>query len=364
MKFISLFAASLTFLSSAVSAEVISPNGKAQVIKVRGRKSITIDSTVRGNSTSVLSLTLQAPQGSRVSLKQSQVKGRSARAKAPVAWKVPLRDPGQIQSLTSERGCIQMSPGGSGEEETSVAPLSPQKLEELQQFILNLRAILGDRFVVGHICPSLSTEQIDQATESLRSAFGGEWNRENTCLFLDSEFINHFDPLGDEQSLTALSRSLALRTTVQRTALIRKDACASGATKYRLSVRIDLPQHARADEVVVALDEKTYEGGKAATIKPVSEGMYAPSPLVLMETITACGQDLSMVKWTRGKPKVTPIELRDLVIYRDMTLNRSTVGEVLGGGEASFDLENQGAAYGVCFELIQKRQSVNGYPIS
>jgi hypothetical protein len=43
-------------------------------------------------------------------------------------------------------------------------------------------------------------------------------------------------------------------------------------------------------------------GGSEATIKPVSDGMYAPEPLLLMNYLGFCGQRINIVKWKRGKP--------------------------------------------------------------
>jgi hypothetical protein len=104
-------------------------------------------------------------------------------------------------------------------------------------------------------------------------------------------------------------------------------------------------------------------GGSEATIKPVSDGMYAPEPLLLMNYLGLCGQRINIVKWKRGKPvSRTAAKVFDLIQYRDFVLTRTPIGPYLTGGEASIELFDRNSGYGACFELERKRQRVNGYP--
>jgi hypothetical protein len=110
--------------------------------------------------------------------------------------------------------------------------------------------------------------------------------------------------------------------------------------------------------------ERRYTGSRAASIKPVSDGMFAPSPLLMMSSLYS-REAITQSRWSRaGKlQRKTPVRIENYVYYRGLSLTRSVVTNLLRqGGKATFDLSNGERAYSVCFKMQRIRQRVNGYP--
>ena len=150
-----------------------------------------------------------------------------------------------------------------------------------------------------------------------------------------------------------------------------KDACAQSAIPSLLRVSVDLSKVKRSRfkngvTVNAAALERTYTGSRAASIKPVSDGKYAPRPLLIMARAAPGREAVRVVRWKQGKPRIerTYNDL-DSASYRGLSLMRVPVD--LPGGWASVDLlddESFTQGYGVCLEMIRRRQRVNGYPSS
>jgi hypothetical protein len=113
--------------------------------------------------------------------------------------------------------------------------------------------------------------------------------------------------------------------------------------------------------------EVTYRGSKAASIKPVSDGMFAPNPLLLMSSISPYSEGIFQTKW-KANGSISLMRTVPIVAYagyRNLTLTRSVVTSLLAeGGKATFDITDGRTAYSVCFAMKRTRQSKNGYPIA
>ncbi|MCB0333621.1 MAG: hypothetical protein KDD55_08995, partial [Bdellovibrionales bacterium] len=141
--------------------------------------------------------------------------------------------------------------------------------------------------------------------------------------------------------------------------------------KHLIKIELDLkevPQEVKDIGVTlkVSLSTNHHGEGKQASIKPESEGRYAPRPIILMNYLDGvCGHRIDTVKW-KSKNKVQwrkELEIYSLLAYQDMVLSLALVDSVLpDSGKATFELYDGTSAYSVCFELKQKRQTANGYP--
>ncbi len=159
--------------------------------------------------------------------------------------------------------------------------------------------------------------------------------------------------------------------TVTIDGAFQKDSCRTGNTPWRLVVSFDLRKVDRnalknGIAVKVAAREITYGGSRAASIKPVSDGKYAPRPLLLMARTGAFNEAARVVRWSKGKPRVEKVyEKLDSAFYQGLSLVRTPVE--LPGGFATvelLDIKGFSRGYGVCLEMTRRRQYVNGYPIS
>ena len=122
---------------------------------------------------------------------------------------------------------------------------------------------------------------------------------------------------------------------------------------------------ARDEDVTLAIraSDSDFNGDMAASIKPTSDGKFAPQPILLMSFLGSfCGQHLEISKWSSGKiTSKSSTESKDLIPYNGHLLTRTPLGRFLSGGKGTFELFNGRSSYSVCFELKRKRQKVNGY---
>jgi hypothetical protein len=156
---------------------------------------------------------------------------------------------------------------------------------------------------------------------------------------------------------------------IRVTSILSKDACAKAAkSKYLVAVEYTL-SGVSADVVSrgvtlgVTASIRKHEGSKASTIKPVSDGKFAPNPLLLMSTLgSGAREKVRVLKWSKGKVKsAKELKIHDYIFYRGLMLTRSVVGGVLKGGKGTFEISDGVKAYGVCFALKKSRQRANGY---
>ena len=234
------------------------------------------------------------------------------------------------------------------------------------------------------ICHLIDPGLYGSITEQLTTTLGGSWSFGQVCGYLLENVFGNVeacDPVTDEacrellESLTsnpmptptppplpARLAATALSFNTYKGVLIR-NACGGKNDKQVLKVTVSFKQRRTAPTTIrLSALELTYQGDMAATIKPVSEGKFAPQPLLLMSYLSTCGQEAFLSKFTNNTERNrTPIKVRDLIPYNGRVLNRSPIGALLRGGKGTFTLTNGDYAYGVCFNLVAKRQKVNGY---
>ena len=172
---------------------------------------------------------------------------------------------------------------------------------------------------------------------------------------------------GTPVPLYQAAKSASSYKILRLSGLIRKDACASKKSKYLVRFVVDLTNVDPADfpqaTISIQASEYAYKGNRAASIKPVSDGRFAPQPILIMTFVgSTCGQKLSLVKWRAGRPRsITNLTLGDLIPYKGRIMTRSPIGRALTGGKGTFDLYSASAGYGLCFDLVKRRQKINGY---
>ena len=342
----------------------ISLKGKLTQVTVSpaDTKRVVFYALTSGNSTQPFSVSLEGPQGMTFEASLATLK------EIPTEqvlidrdfWKIPLKSSKQA-NRESTSNCLGFAPGETTNEAPPIA--RPESNSPL--------------------CDLFSESDFQALAQTLSTTYGGEWTHAQVCGYLVENYFGgteQCDPndpeciaLGGGQPQAATTGTypkMASTSDTQRIfgfGLFRKDACAKRKTKYLARFIVDLatvdPQLYPTVTLTIQAMEFKYSGDKAASLKPKSDGRFAPQPILLMTFLgTLCGQKLDVIKWAKGKPRqTTPVRLGDLLPYNGRILTRSPIGGVLNGGKGSFDLTTARNAYGVCFELVRRRQKVNGY---
>lgn len=171
-------------------------------------------------------------------------------------------------------------------------------------------------------------------------------------------------------SVTTTTSTVAPTTTnvVSGFTLLHQDACGSRRDSYVVLIEVDITRltpDQRANPLLVGGGIKMikYKGSKAAALKPVSDGRFAPQPIMLMTTTGAINrEDLLLASWTSNRlRKIQSVGVDDYVFARGKMLTRSVISKYLKGGKGVFDLFGPNGGYGVCFDLQRRRQERNGY---
>lgn len=307
-----------------------------------------------GNSTQPFSVALSGPPGLKLSAKMGTLNRsvteilESQRA----FWPIPLFSSKDMEARS--KSCVTFSPGEIATELPDIP--RPESNSPL--------------------CDLFSEDDMRAIAESLALLYGGEWSRSQVCGYIVENYFGGAEPCDPEDleciELTegeaqAARLSTPRLSSLNRLGVLRKDACVPKKTKYLVVFSVDLTQVDTKlfPSATISLQaiEYRYSGEKASSIKPVSDGKYAPQPLALMTFLgTMCGQELQIVKWSKRKPRaIQPVLVGDLIPYRGRILNRSPLGGLLTGGKGSFDLSSPTSGYGVCFDLVPRRQRVHGY---
>lgn len=152
--------------------------------------------------------------------------------------------------------------------------------------------------------------------------------------------------------------------------IIQKDNCSS-LKQYLIRVSVKLDKLApdvlaQGFEIKSRLQEVEYVGGRPASLKPVSDGKYAPRPLLLMQSLGG-GQWVNLVTWAKGKPKIVAkvAASPSIVYWRGLVLVRVVADKLLaagGGRKVNFELTNGSTIYNVCGKSARVRWRTNGYP--
>lgn len=341
--------------AAAESTKIDLKGGKYQQTATEETTSLTFLAETKGNSTTPVRIVVEGPDGMKV-LTHMALKPESP-SENPTWTKLQLKSRSKMLK-ESTSPCVDFAPGESSSETDDVPPINKHPAES-------------------PLCDLFSTEEIAALAETLGQVYGGVWSNAEVCGYLVDNYLGGMEdcPEGDPicDLLTqpaALSATYSMSSVSVRReyyTLLHKNACRAKSTRYWLRITVDLtallPEQRAGATIGVQANEYQFTGDKAATIKPVSDGKFAPQPIILMSFLgTFCGQRINLVKWSSDRPKIAAqIKVEDLVPYKGRILTRSPVGKYLKGGKATFELQNVRSSYGVCFRLERKRQKVNGY---
>jgi hypothetical protein len=354
------------------------------VLPVESVESVSFWAELKGNSSNVVSFRVEAPQGTKVEFAGAQAGNRGKtkiEALKQQAW-YPLVLKDRYKDGAKEGSVFTMRRVGRSALAQNVTTGNGSDAFFDKSLSSSLARITG--FGNFDICSFLSAEQLNKILEQLKGYTGQEWTKDKFCEFAKnpseegailpgapgagaggggntggSGFPN--DPT-DEAFLANLDNS-----SLDVAGVFRKDSCNSRVSKYFVRVTMNLSEVDAAkfpQGIVVRFRglENIYEGSRAASIKPVSDGKFAPAPLLLMNSVSY-DENIQVMKWTKGKPKkVADVDVEDKVYYRGFVLSRSVASSILNGGYASVDNVSDYQAYGACLNMVKSRQRVNGYP--
>ena len=342
--------------SFAIAPFEVNANGTTKTITVPANFSGTTVSAYlisRGNVSEYVSLTVSGPDGAFVTT-------RSA----------PLRKKNIAQVLSEKTWAPGAFVTWNGNELASV------KLNGYQSSNLQTTAPVA-RAVSSNFCGDFPLEIVDNAISQLRS-FGVIYTREEACQVLIGSGISPNSGGGtssgggsssgggtSNEPPTFTPGSSAVGTSM---AIVRKDTCGTTAKdSYLVLFDIDVSKISEKERqsgytIEVSARRIVHAGSRASTLKPVSEGKFAPRALFLLSATGAYGQEqLNIVRWSRGLPSVRRAKVEDYVYYRGLTLARSVAEPFLRGGKATVEIQSRAGLYSVCFSLTKSRQRVNGY---
>lgn len=351
------------------------------VLPAESPEQVTFWAEMKGNSSNVVNFRIEAPQGTRVEFSGAQAAGRGrARIESigkktwyPVLLKERYKDGAREASeFTLRRNARVMSSVVSRESEAITRVVSTDVTGRLTGS-LSL-----------DLCNFLTPEQIQSMLDQLKQFSGREWTKEEFCDYIknpteegsvlpagpggsasgggsSSESPFPTDPT-DEAFLANMDNA-----SLDLGGVFRKDSCNSRVSKYIVKVTldfsgVDITKFPQGITVRFHGLENVYKGKRAASVKPVSDGRFAPAPLLLMTSVSY-DEDVEIMKWTKGKPKqVATVDIEDRVYYRGFVLSRSVASSILSGGKASVDKVSDYQSYGACLSMTRTRQRVNGYP--
>lgn len=280
-----------------------------------------------GNETLPVKVSLQGPSGLKATLKARQVARQSMVATA----------------LASETGWWNLPKGTKTLAASSSPPALPAETS---------------------ICDYMTEEEIADLIAFYTYLLGRPVTREEVCGGFNGDPgdpDNPDDP-GDPAGLAEF------------TSILLKDGCrAKRRSFYLIKLDLSLNQVDRSQQenitIQAAITARRYSGKRRASLKPVSEGRYAPAPLMLMEALGGgfffggVSEKMYINKWSKGRPKKNrKVNTPQYVYYRDMRLAEGLIGSHLRGGKATATLSNDITGYSVCLRLERRRQKWNGYP--
>jgi len=322
----------------------------------RAGDEVTVFGTSKGNSSAPVRISVYGPKGFKVKAEAAKMVGslKATLKKQKSFYQIKLRSDKELER--EQQTCADFSQG---------EVLS----EEEPEFDPNSIVSTTDP-----ICDEYSAADISALAEALTETYGGSWDAGRVCGYLVSIYRGGAGegppppfPAATPPPLPVSrvsKKAPSSFVTEDFAAFLEKDSCSSENDTYIFRVKIKIPANVPSSGYLrVRLFETKHYGGKEATIKPVSDGKFAPQPLLLMNYLGFCGQKIRITKWSQNKPfSSADTEVSDLIHYRDLILTRTPIGRYLIGGEATISLFDSNSGYGACFELQRKRQRVNGYP--
>jgi len=223
----------------------------------------------------------------------------------------------------------------------------------------------GSRFY----CLDFTAEDLDEIIGIFRQ-LGNNYTRDELCALYGDNTIRNNVNTGTNGTVTPVPTGTV--TSVSGAAHIRKDTCSltkNAQTVVRFDIALnEISESDRANGFTIkfsALPLK-FVGNKAASIKPTSDGKFAPRALFLVHTTGFGGgvsspERMNLIRFSRGKVGVTNLKIEDYVPYRGKMLARAVAEKYLRGGKGVVEMQNDFSTYSVCFKLIKARQRVNGY---
>jgi hypothetical protein len=327
-----------------------------------------IEAKLTGNQTSKLMLSVTGAAIKKVVAFGTRVPKLNQREPRP--WKLDVESEESILDSLDSSSCLQYAKE-TVEPEVLEFPawdslgLSPELYLQFRALFTIIFNELGGLAAPGR-CGRVSASSQAALTQLFTTTFNGTWSPALTCQFMDSPFLDASfvffgvvpstanSKIANQRMGSGLGR---FRTTYY------KDACTPIERKRPYLVRfgIKLKKGASAP-IAINLAEETYSGNQGASIKPESEGRFAPNPLLLMEMIRACGQKVHEATWRRERPLVSELKAEDLITFHNRSFVRVDMGGRMSGGEASYVLSTPDTAYGVCFQRNAVRQYASDYP--
>ena len=210
-------------------------------------------------------------------------------------------------------------------------------------------------------CSKLTQDQIDALLNLLSTPAGRPVTEEELCGDgSGDDGDGNDDPVYGQDNVSKSVKSLFSKDTC----LAKKKSKYLAAVEFDLSA-IDAAAYKGGVTLAITLTRYVYKGDKSASIKPISDGRYAPRPIILMASLGGYGNEtIRLVRWKRGKIaaakkiKVGKYTYHFGHIYSVGLLDT----KYLRGGKGVFEISNGYEAYSVCFNLKRTRQKVNGYP--
>jgi hypothetical protein len=220
------------------------------------------------------------------------------------------------------------------------------------------------------ICDSLSDSDIAALCPLLASVITGPCNRAAVCAYIESQIPGGSGGGGPGGGGVIPGSGGGIPTgnygELEGYGLVHKNACDGNTKSYIIKIEIDLSavdrsQYPNGVQFSTAAQVVPYRGCKSASIKPTSDGKFAPNPLILMCSLGGF-EGVSLANWKSGKYMGGQNLKVEDYIYHKGVYTRSVASKVLRGGRGTFEISNGGSAYGVCFSLSRTRQRANGYP--
>jgi hypothetical protein len=352
---------------AAPAPQAFKVNAPANIKSISTSK-MTLYTTISGNQTEVLKLSIIAPRGTTISIKEAfaakaaRVKSlnRSSRNFTPLTLiennaKTMIIGGRAVARNTQRSTAIEHStytpPSGDGTMNCSTYTLD--EIENLVAFyktehnITTTVAALCGNTIPGSNLPG-NNDNGGNTNGSSGSNNGG--NTETGSKNLANQYVS---------------------------VVVKKDTCNTNTSgKYVVRVELDfskakLGKLSTKEKVVNIVGEtSTYDGNTATTIKPVSDGMYAPDPLLLMSSVGSYyggrGESVELFSFKKGKIKTIGTMKAEprIVYYRGFVLSTYLIKNFLGSGQRVTAEISSGdyRAYGVCIQLSRTRQTYNGYP--
>ena len=281
-----VFAVPLSAYSQSLPQRVVLDGSRYSTeVEIPQTKQVVLYAVTRGNQSEPISVTLTAPRGAKITTSMSGLKGNAMEQVIKGKGFVPISLK-TMRQISQSRTCLDFAPGESS---TEVPPIDRPESDS-------------------PLCDLFSEAEFNAIAETLAAVYGGQWSRAQVCGYLVTYYFGGAEDCDPADPDCAILTAPAYSTpavpveTSTRYGLIHKNACASKSTKYLVRFKVDLSKVESPVPVSTSLTLSAslhkFSGSKAATIKPKSDGRFAPEPILLMNYLgTMCGQNLSLVKW-------------------------------------------------------------------